>query len=101
MRNLGGAIGIAMAGTLLNDRANLHFLRLAEHLTPANPAMTAMLDRVAGAEAAARGLDAAHAHQAALKLLWALTLREAQTMTFADIFLAILSASSSRPRWCP
>ena len=27
MRNLGGAIGIAACGTILNDRANLHFLR--------------------------------------------------------------------------
>ena len=32
MRNLGGAIGIAVCATLLNDRTNLHFLRLAEHL---------------------------------------------------------------------
>jgi DHA2 family multidrug resistance protein len=31
MRNLGGAIGIAACATILNDRANLHFLRLAEH----------------------------------------------------------------------
>lgn len=89
MRNLGGAIGIALCGTLLNDRTNLHFQRLAEHLTPANPAMTGWLDRVTGT-LAARGLDAAAAHQAALKQLWALTLREAQTQTFADIFLAIL-----------
>src|SRR5882724_12027588 len=29
MRNLGGAIGIAVCGTILNDRTNLHFLRLA------------------------------------------------------------------------
>ena len=36
MRNLGGAIGIAACGTILNDRTNLHFLRLAEHLTAAN-----------------------------------------------------------------
>src|SRR5215470_210253 len=35
MRNLGGAIGIAACGTILNDRANLHFLRLAEHLNTA------------------------------------------------------------------
>src|SRR6201999_685998 len=27
MRNLGGAIGIAVCGTILNDRTNLHFLR--------------------------------------------------------------------------
>ena len=39
MRNLGGAIGIAACGTILNDRTNLHFLRLAEHLTTANPAV--------------------------------------------------------------
>ena len=39
MRNLGGAIGIAVCGTILNDRTNLHFLRLAEHLNSSNPAM--------------------------------------------------------------
>ncbi len=39
MRNLGGAIGIAACGTILNDRTNLHFLRLAEHLNNTNTAM--------------------------------------------------------------
>jgi hypothetical protein len=39
MRNLGGAIGIAACGTILNYRANLHFLRLAEHLNATNSAM--------------------------------------------------------------
>ena len=39
MRNLGGAMGIAACATILTDRTNLHFLRLAEHLTPANEAM--------------------------------------------------------------
>ena len=46
MRNLGGAIGIAVCGTILNDRTNLHFLRLAEHLNSANPAMLQWLGRV-------------------------------------------------------
>jgi DHA2 family multidrug resistance protein len=80
MRNLGGAIGIAACGTIINDRTNLHFLRLAEHLNSANPAMTGFVDRV----------SAAHGHQAALAELYALTLREAQTLTFADTFLAIM-----------
>src|SRR5262249_4735021 len=92
MRNLGGAIGIAACGTWLNDRTNLHFLRLAEHLTSANTAMTSMLDRVASSEMAARGIDAAQAHTIALRRLWSLTLREAQTQTYADIFLAIMVA---------
>jgi DHA2 family multidrug resistance protein len=33
--------------------------------------------------------DAVHGHVAALKQLWALTWREAQTQTYADAFLAM------------
>src|SRR5262249_54074779 len=36
MRNLGGAIGIAVSATVVNDRTNLHFLRIAEHLNFSN-----------------------------------------------------------------
>src|SRR5471030_3564585 len=42
MRNLGGAIGIAACATILTNRTNLHFYRLAEHLTPANEAMESL-----------------------------------------------------------
>ena len=48
MRNLGGAIGIAVCGTILNDRTNLHFLRLAEHLNNGNPAMLRFVQQVDG-----------------------------------------------------
>ncbi|HEX3418349.1 MAG TPA: hypothetical protein VHT21_18385 [Stellaceae bacterium] len=89
MRNLDGAIGIAACGTILNDRANLHFLRLAEHLNATNSAMLDLLQRVAAADSVKRGGDAVHGHAAALKQLWALTWREAQTQTYADAFLAI------------
>jgi DHA2 family multidrug resistance protein len=68
MRNLGGAIGIAACGTLLNDRTNLHFLRLAEHLRAPNQATDNLT---------------------ALKHLWSLTYREALTQTFADAFFLI------------
>ena len=43
MRNLGGAVGIAVCGAILNDRTNLHFLNIASDLTPANSAMNDML----------------------------------------------------------
>jgi DHA2 family multidrug resistance protein len=91
MRNLGGAIGIAACGTLLNDRANLHFLREAEHLTAANPAVGAVVARLtaAGAHGVAHG-DVAHAHQAAVAVLRGLAWREAQTATYADAFLAVM-----------
>jgi MFS transporter, DHA2 family, multidrug resistance protein len=85
MRNLGGAIGIAACGTLLNNRTNLHFERLAEHLNSGNPAMLGLLQQTA----TGLGGDPAHGHVAALKVLWSLTLREAQTQTFADVFLAV------------
>ncbi|MBV8537219.1 MAG: DHA2 family efflux MFS transporter permease subunit [Alphaproteobacteria bacterium] len=88
MRNLGGAIGIAGCGTILNDRTNLHFLRIAEHLTSANAAMIELLRRVGSRYAQMLG-DAAHGQTAALKQLWLLAYREALVQTFADAYLAI------------
>ncbi|QWT21404.1 DHA2 family efflux MFS transporter permease subunit [Bacillus sp. NP157] len=81
MRNLGGAIGIAACATILNDRTNLHFQRLAEHLTPANEAMNSFLGSVD---------SAGQASTAALRQLWQLTFREAQTMTYSDAFFSIM-----------
>jgi len=89
MRNLGGAIGIAVCATLLNDRTNLHFLRLAEHLNATNTAMSEMLHKVSNHFAALNGGDIIHGQAMALKQLWSLTLREAQVQTFADAFRVI------------
>jgi len=83
MRNLGGAIGIAVCATILNDRTNLHFYRMAEHLNTTNEAMNQWLDQ-AGGRVANLGDAGAELHQ-----LWELTFREAQTLSFADAFLAI------------
>ncbi len=81
MRNLGGAIGIAACATVLNDRTNLHFLRLAEHLNARNEALGDWL--------APHWNAAGEVSQQALRQLWNLTFREAQTMTFSDAFLII------------
>jgi DHA2 family multidrug resistance protein len=75
MRNLGGAIGIAVCGTILNDRTNEHFLHLAEHLNSNNPSAQALLS---------------HGSASALSRLWTLAFREAQTQAFADAFLAVM-----------
>ncbi|WP_442026844.1 DHA2 family efflux MFS transporter permease subunit [Pseudoduganella sp. RAF53_2] len=91
MRNLGGAIGIAVCATILNDRTNQHFMRLAEHLNTSNEAMNDLLAS-AGSQISAWGGDAIAAQGGALKQLWGLTLREAQTQTFSDIFIVILVA---------
>ena len=88
MRNLGGALGIAACGTILNDRTNLHFLRIAEHLTAANTATVAFLHQLGSHYLESWG-DPAHSQAAALKRLWLLAYREAQVQTFADAYLAI------------
>ncbi|MFL6604492.1 MAG: DHA2 family efflux MFS transporter permease subunit [Steroidobacteraceae bacterium] len=89
MRNLGGAIGIAACGTVLNDRTNLHFLRLAEHLTAANPAAVNLLSSTSGHYANTFAGDAGHGNLLALQRLWSLTYREALVQTFSDAFFLI------------
>ena len=91
MRNLGGAVGIAVCGAILNDRTNFHFDAIASHLTPANGAMT----RLTSEHGAALWRDARQpeaGHAAALKQLWHLAYREASTLAYADAFRAIMIA---------
>jgi DHA2 family multidrug resistance protein len=90
MRNLGGAIGIALCATILNNRTNDHFLRLAEHLNSGNDAMGQLLAGV-GANLTTWGMDASGAADGALRQLWNLTLREAQTQSFSDVFLFVMA----------
>jgi MFS transporter, DHA2 family, multidrug resistance protein len=89
MRNLGGAIGIAACGTLLNDRTNLHFERLAEHVNQGDSSVTALLARMTARGTTIFDGDAIHGKAAALHELAGLLMREALTQTFADIFLVI------------
>jgi DHA2 family multidrug resistance protein len=91
MRNLGGAVGIAVCGAILNDRTNAHFLAIATHLTPANGAMERLLGETGARWSAALG-SAAAGHQAALSQLWHLAWREAATLAYADAFRAIMAA---------
>ncbi len=88
MRSLGGAIGIAVCGTILNDRTNLHFLHIAEHLTSANAQMMNLLHGMAERYAHAWG-DPISSQAAALKQVWLLAYREAQVQAFADAYFAI------------
>jgi DHA2 family multidrug resistance protein len=88
MRNLGGAIGIAACATILNDRTNLHFTRLAENLNSTNEALNQWLSQV-GNNFAALGQSGDAGVTASLHQLWLLTYREAQTQTYGDAFLMI------------
>ena len=91
MRNLGGAVGIAICGAVLNDRTNLHFEHIASHLTPASGATMQFLDRAAERFAALPGTtDSGHA--AALRELWQLAWQQASTLAYADAFRVLMFA---------
>ena len=85
MRNLGGALGLALINTLLNQRTDQHFERLRSQVTWSNAAATEALitlaDRVRNA-----GVDA---DALALRRLTEMVRREALVMSFADVFLVL------------
>jgi len=91
MRNLGGAVGIAVCGAILNTRTNFHFDAIASHLTPANGAMQRFVAGAAERYQMVPGSPDA-GHVAALNQLWQLTYREASTLAYADAFRAIMLA---------
>jgi MFS transporter, DHA2 family, multidrug resistance protein len=91
MRNLGGAVGIAVSAAIINDQTNLHFQRIAAHLTPANLQMDRFVQGMTNRYSALPG-GADLGHQAALEQLWHLAYREASTLAFADAFRAIMLA---------
>ncbi len=91
MRNLGGAVGIAVCSAVLNTRTNFHFVAIASNLTPANGPMTRLVDAMTERYGAIPGsLQTGHA--AAMKQLWELAYREAATLAYADAFRAIMIA---------
>jgi DHA2 family multidrug resistance protein len=79
-----------MIVALLDDRANLHFLRRAEPFTATDGAMVRLPRRVGADHAQALGAPV-HGQMVARFQRWAPTYREALTQTFADIFLVILA----------
>jgi DHA2 family multidrug resistance protein len=88
MRNLGGAVGIAICGAVLNDRTNSHFLDIASTLTPANAALRGFMSVSTSQLAPLLGSTQA-AHAASLKLLWNIAYREASTMAYGDAFRTV------------
>ena len=85
MRNLGGAVGLALINTLLDKRMDLHLERLRESVTWGRQVA---VDRLASMTAAlaARGPDA---ELAATRQLALIVRRQAEVLALADVFLAL------------
>jgi DHA2 family multidrug resistance protein len=82
-RNLGGAIGLAIINTQLNDRLDLHLARLHEAVNwsrgVANETLAHIASRFSGSDAQAM----------ALKQMMGLVRQQAVVMSFADVFLML------------
>jgi DHA2 family multidrug resistance protein len=85
MRNLGGAVGLALINTLLDKRMDLHLERLREAVVWGRSAADETLAQLTAA-LAARGSDAA---LAATKEMALMVRRQAETLALGDVFLAL------------
>ncbi|MGV3480546.1 MAG: DHA2 family efflux MFS transporter permease subunit [Sphingobium sp.] len=85
MRNLGGAIGIALVNTWLQDNARLHMLRLGEALGNAGRNGGELIEALAR-HASTVTPDPARALAIAHALAGRIVQREALTLAFNDVF---------------
>ena len=81
MRNLGGAIGLAVINTMATDRAAMHAQHLREQVGWARPAAVNALANIEHGMEAVKG---SAAHLAALKQVAGLVMREAMTLAYND-----------------
>jgi MFS transporter, DHA2 family, multidrug resistance protein len=87
MRNLGGAMGLAMINTLILWRTNFHWSRLAEHVSLSRPEVQAQLDGIA---ARLESLGAAgDSTAAAIYQMSRMVMRDVSVMAFADCFFIV------------
>jgi MFS transporter, DHA2 family, multidrug resistance protein len=84
MRNLGGAVGLAIINQVLNDRTDLHITRLQDRVTWANTTAVETLNMLAQR---AQGLG--DSTLMALKQLSQLVHRQAAVMSYGDAFFMI------------
>ena len=85
-RDLGGAIGLALLVTAMNDRLHFHWNRLIEDVNPARPAVQQFLDTQMHRF---DGMISGDPMQAATKLLAATVQREALVLTYNDVLMLL------------
>ncbi len=88
-RNLGGAIGLAVANTLMTYLNKLHYAVLSEHITPGSPHAQSYLG---GLTERLSAMGVPNPETAALQQLSGLLMREAEILTLNTLFhtLAII-----------
>jgi MFS transporter, DHA2 family, multidrug resistance protein len=85
MRNLGGAVGLAIINQVLNERTDLHISRLQERVTWGNATATETLDMLTQ-----RLQGAGDAALMAMKQLSQIVHRQAVVMSYGDAFFMLM-----------
>ncbi|MFL5348206.1 MAG: DHA2 family efflux MFS transporter permease subunit [Hyalangium sp.] len=86
LRQLGGAIGLAIFGTLIGHNATIARAGIGAHVTETNPLVQQRLAMVQQG-LMGRGFDAQSAHQAALASLYGEATRQSMVLSFDKLFL--------------
>jgi DHA2 family multidrug resistance protein len=101
-RNMGGAVGLALINTVLNDRTDLHISRLHDAVNWGNASAVDMLNMLTQ-----RFQGHGDAQLMALKMLWQRVHQQAAVMGYADAFylltvfyigLSLLTVMVRRPK---
>ncbi|MGD9639190.1 MAG: DHA2 family efflux MFS transporter permease subunit [Alphaproteobacteria bacterium] len=82
-RNLGGAIGLAVTGTFLQDWPKSHYAVLREHITDTSVKALSLIENFSDYLSS---LNVVKPDDAIIKILYGIAQREASIMTFNDIF---------------
>lgn len=82
-RNLGGALGLAVANTMMTHLNKQNYALLREHVTPGTPQAQALL---AGLQERLSGSGLPNPESAALKQVYGLLMREAEVLTLNTMF---------------
>jgi DHA2 family multidrug resistance protein len=85
-RNMGGSVGISVVTTVLARRAQFHQSRLASHVTPFNPITQRWMHGMSAPFTAHGGSSPAFAMQQAQRTLYEMVQRQAQMLSYIDVF---------------
>jgi MFS transporter, DHA2 family, multidrug resistance protein len=86
LRNEGGSLGIAIVTVMVDRRSQFHQLRLAERVTPLNPAVDRWTQYFAQTRMVRGGVTRAVAEQQGTGLLSRMVYNQAREMAYLDPF---------------
>ncbi len=89
-RQLGGSFGIAILGTYLTSKTQVHRVDLLANLYTGNPALDLRLSMLTG-NFTAQGMSLETAHRAAMTVIEQATMQQARILAYNDSWLFILT----------